>query len=240
MHDSIPQTSGIYKITCTANGKFYIGSAVNLYQRWNRHQSELRSGKHQNPHLQNAWNKYGGDRFVFEVLEYVMSFAVLEREQYWLDKLKPYDANTGFNIALDASSPMRGRVFSPESREKLRLTHLGKPKSPEAIERSAAKRRGRKIPDDQKEKMRQAKLGKKASPETRAKLSAARKGKKLSKGIVHLSRRKDYVVTNPAGAEFLVNGLVNFCEANGLNASAMIDTATGKRLLHKGWKCRYA
>lgn len=236
---SIPRTSGIYKITCTANSKIYVGSAVNLYQRWNRHRSELRTNKHTNPHLQSAWNKYGEQSFIFEVLELVALQSRLGHEQYWLDVLKPYDREIGFNMALDASSPMKGRKASIETREKLRQLHLGKPKSPEAIELSASKRRGRKIPDDQKEKMRQAKLGKKASPETRAKLSAIRKGRKLSVKVIHPSRRKDYIVTDPNGVERLVNGITLFCKENNLNTTVMIRIARGRQDNHKGWKCRY-
>src|SRR5216684_1737979 len=64
----IPATSGIYKITCTANKKIYIGSAVNLYHRKGQHFSDLRQNKHHNPIMQNAWNKYGEQAFIFEVL----------------------------------------------------------------------------------------------------------------------------------------------------------------------------
>src|SRR6266705_1935061 len=46
--------SGIYQITCTANGKIYIGSAANLHRRQRIHYCELQQNKHYNPHLQNA------------------------------------------------------------------------------------------------------------------------------------------------------------------------------------------
>jgi len=146
----IPAISGIYKITCTANKKIYIGSAVNLYLRKHVHFSELRYNKHCNPHLQNAWNKYGEQSFTFEVLEYVLPMSLAAREQYWFKKLKPF-GEKGFNIAREAGSPLGNK------------SRTGMKNTPEA-----------------NEKTRQAKLGHIVSPETRKKLSQARLGKKLS------------------------------------------------------------
>jgi len=63
--------SGIYMILNRLNGKRYIGSAVNLEGRRKRHFRNLRNGKNGNSHLQNAYDKYGGDAFGWEVLKYV-------------------------------------------------------------------------------------------------------------------------------------------------------------------------
>lgn len=101
---SIPQTSGIYRIVCTATKKVYIGSAVNLRQRKVDHFKTLRGNRHANARLQRAWNKYGGDAFEFEIIEFVLAPFLLEREQYWLDKTRSYDDRRGFNIALVAGS----------------------------------------------------------------------------------------------------------------------------------------
>lgn len=69
---TIPQTSGIYKWTCTTTRKIYVGSAVNLRMRWYNHKTSLRKNKHVNSLLQRAWNKYGEECFVFEVIELVL------------------------------------------------------------------------------------------------------------------------------------------------------------------------
>ena len=58
--------SGIYKITNKVNGKFYIGSSVDLKDRWRRHRSHLKNGSHVNTHLQRSYNKYGKEAFIFE------------------------------------------------------------------------------------------------------------------------------------------------------------------------------
>src|SRR5216684_3447498 len=157
----IPATSGIYKITCTANKRIYIGSAVNLRERKRAHFSALRHNRHGNQHLQRAWNKYGEQAFTFEVLEQVLPIALTAREQYWLNKLKPFDRK-GFNIAREAGSTL-GVEMSPETRAKISQANLGKKNTLE-----------------HNEKVRQANLGKKLSPEHRAKIGQAHLGSKRS------------------------------------------------------------
>lgn len=96
--------SGIYKITNLVNGKFYIGSSKNIDLRWDDHKQYLRGGYHINPRLQNAWNKYGEDKFIFEVIEETDTDQkiLFEREDYYLLTLKPYEKNVGYNIGIKA------------------------------------------------------------------------------------------------------------------------------------------
>lgn len=77
--------SGIYVIRNTANGKVYVGSAVNIKGRWAVHKHGLRRGKHHSQRLQRAWNKYGEAAFVLETLELCCVDLLLEREQSYFD-----------------------------------------------------------------------------------------------------------------------------------------------------------
>ena len=127
MSSSIPRTSGIYKIACLPTGKIYIGSAVNLRQRWSDHRKALRGNYHRNVHLQRAWNKYGESAFVFEVAELVMFVEhLIEREQYWMDTT--HACEDGFNIAPIAGSQL-GMKYGPEygvaARERQARTYEG-------------------------------------------------------------------------------------------------------------------
>lgn len=215
MSNSVPHSSGIYRITCTANGKIYIGSAMDFNKRWKNHRVGLNNNNHSNRHLQAAWNKYGKDAFIFEIIEFVMPWSVLDREQYWLDKLKPYNRTIGFNIAENATAPTAGLTFtrnipvSDETKAKLRAANIGKKQSPETIEKRMLKIRGKKQP-----------------PEAIAKTAAA--------------HEKYWVVTSPTGEEKLIKNLSRFCSDNGLNRGNMIMVAVGKRPHNHGWKCRYA
>jgi hypothetical protein len=120
--------SGIYKITNIINGKFYIGSSIDISRRLNAHKSMLINNTHRNPILQRAWNKYGSDKFTFEIVEECTSDQKIcfEREQYYLDLLKPY-LEVGYNIEKTASG---GDTFTlnPNKeaiREKMRILNAG-------------------------------------------------------------------------------------------------------------------
>lgn len=89
--------SGVYCILNTQNGKKYVGSSKNIYSRWQKHRSTLRHGYHHSPHLQNAWNKYGEDKFHFFVLEKCSEDELIEREQFYVDNLHP-EYNTELTV----------------------------------------------------------------------------------------------------------------------------------------------
>ena len=61
---------GIYYIQNTKNGKLYIGQSKRLRERRNRHFYKLRHNKHENPYLQNSFNKYGEEHFSYGVIQY--------------------------------------------------------------------------------------------------------------------------------------------------------------------------
>lgn len=98
---------GIYSITNVANGKKYVGSTAKSFKsRWKKHITNLKSGGHTSHHLQNAWNKYGEDSFVFKVEEIVDDVGnLLNLERDYINK---YDSfNNGYNENPDPNlSPM--------------------------------------------------------------------------------------------------------------------------------------
>ena len=94
---------GIYKIINTINQKIYVGSSKNINIRWERHKYDLIHNKHRNPHLQNSWNKYGENNFLFEIIKIVKDYNnLLKEEQFYLDALNPFQDN-GFNICKQAA-----------------------------------------------------------------------------------------------------------------------------------------
>lgn len=88
---------GIYRIKNLVNDRCYYGSSKQIRKRWLRHVRELKSNTHINSILQRAWNKYGEDSFVFEVVEQCSIKALLETEQRYLD-LQPE-----YNIGMTSS-----------------------------------------------------------------------------------------------------------------------------------------
>ena len=81
--------TGVYKIENKASGDLYIGSCVDFKRRKNRHLRALRTGKHHSRFLQRAWNKYGEDSFIFEILEECSKLECISKENQYFDKLRP-------------------------------------------------------------------------------------------------------------------------------------------------------
>lgn len=104
---------GIYVIKCLPTGKCYVGSALNCRSRTKTHKTRLKRGIHINKHLQAAWNKYGPDAFTFEVLEICKSEnELVEREQWWINKLQSGKSKFGFNIAAAVRQEMPAEQLS--------------------------------------------------------------------------------------------------------------------------------
>lgn len=171
-------TCGIYKITNKQNNKFYIGSSVDIETRWSAHKSYLRRCIHANKHLQNAWNKYGEDNFIFSILIETEEAALLDKEQEFIDELGCCNREVGYNKSLIAGSPMKGRKHSQKTIEKLRQISTGRKHSPETIEKISKANKGRVFTEETRKRMSDAKKGKvpkcafeSPSPEVRKKLS---------------------------------------------------------------------
>ncbi len=116
--------AGIYRILCLNSGKYYLGSSNNCYKRWSTHWSALRANRHQNRHLQFAFNKYGKDAFVFEVLEEVENLdSLLEIEQEFIDQA-PKDLL--LNCSFRANATMLGKQHSSKAKAKIAARSKGK------------------------------------------------------------------------------------------------------------------
>lgn len=149
--------SGIYKISNSISEKFYIGSAVNIKIRFKGHKYKLRHNSHSNIKLQASWNLHGEEAFEFIILEYCEKQNLIEREQYWIDKLEA--VKFGYNINKFANSRL-GMLHTNET--KLKFKSLIRSK-------------------EHKEKLKIARLGTKHTEETKAKMSKSHKGK-MSEG----------------------------------------------------------
>lgn len=247
--NSIPKTSGIYKITCTANGKIYVGSSNDISIRWHHHKKALRKGKHHSIYMQRCWSKYGEQSFVIEVIELVMPSSLLEREQYWLDKIKPF-GQKGFNTNHKVTGGKNfGYKHKPETIEKIRTSHIGIKASNETRAKQSAAKKGKRLSLDHAAKISRSNKGRIHTPQARALISAklmghlgAMKGRKLTVEQVEKVRNhfnQKWIVTNPDGESFEIIGLSQFCRENNLSQGHMHSVASGKRNHHKGWKCKH-
>jgi len=193
--------SGIYQIENQINGKRYIGSAVNLRQRWAVHLSTLRCEQHRNKHLQRAFNKYGELVFTFSILEQIKdSKQLIPHEQYYLDTLNPE-----YNIAPMAGSSL-GVQHTEETRRKQigeRNHFYGKHHSAETRAKMSTALTGKRHPNygkhpntETRRKMSNAHKREHLSVETRAKLRAAKSGKRHPNYGKRLSEETKQKISN--------------------------------------------
>ncbi len=194
----------VYKITNTENNHRYVGSTTaGLRVRRGKHLWELKNNIHHNRHLQRAYNLYGKDKFVFEILEHVADVnTLLAREGHWTDILKPE-----YNIDLKHSALSHiGMKRTEETRRRISESQKGKKERPEVVERLRLRMLGRRLTEDQKrkqiesmkksekvkanlEKIRKERLGTKYSEEHCNNISKALTGRKLSKEHVESIRK---------------------------------------------------
>lgn len=132
--------SGVYLWTNKINGKMYVGSSINLGKRLSMYfsigylEEKRKSGKSV---INIALLKYGYSQFSFSILEYCDVACVLDREQFYLELLKPeYNilqvagSTLGYKHREETLAKFRDRTLTEEQKAKL-LDHLARHNSSE-------------------------------------------------------------------------------------------------------------
>jgi hypothetical protein len=99
-------TEQYYKIILTGGSTYYGRTKHHLYERWGNHLKTARLGYHPNKHLQEVYNKYGGDDWVFEVL----FVKVCSKEQHSIcENTLIHDDSKSLNIRKKLTTKQRKR-----------------------------------------------------------------------------------------------------------------------------------
>ena len=206
--------SGIYKITNFKNNKMYIGSSVDLKRRRKTHFSNLRRNKHINTYLQNSFNKYGESNFTFEILEYVEDkLLLIEKEQYWLDKLNSYKNKYGYNICKKADSVL-GRKHTEEAKKRIRQSNRGK--------------HNFKHTEENKEKIRKFNLENNIIPPSfKGKHWSEEAIRKVARPVINLDTNEEFISINEAARVY------------GTDVSSIIKVCKGSRKIAGGFRWTY-
>lgn len=171
---------GIYRIRNLVNNHSYIGSSKELAKRRNLHFSYLKRNAHVNKHLQNAYNLYGIENFIFEVLEYISNqYDLLYFEQRYIDY---YNDGNLYNLCKVAGSKL-GFKATEETRAKLSIVSKGR-------------NIGRKASPETKLNMSKAHKGRKPTFENRLSRLKAN-----SKPVEQFNKNGDYIATYYSIAE---------------------------------------
>lgn len=209
--------SGIYIIENIIDNKKYIGSAKNFKKRWYVHKSTLNNNCHDNLYLQNAWNKYGANNFIFSILEEIEPEKLIEKEQYYIDLYNVCDRDKGYNLSPTAGNTL-GFKFSEESKLNMSLLKKDKP-SP---------RKNYKHSEETKNKLRKKGkgLGRKTSEKTKeiqrkphGAMSETTK-KKLSDwrlGLVPSEKNGKWMIKRDIKIKNIDNTIKNRGEKNGMS-----------------------
>lgn len=146
---------GIYKIKNIITNDYYIGSSKNINKRWNEHKRTLKKGIHHSKILQNAYNKYGQENFIYEIIYECNVDDIIFYEQKFLNEEKPK-----YNI-LKIAGNFTGYKHSDLTKLKISKANKGKKREP--------------LSDETKFKIGNANKGKVFTNTHKKKLSDARK-----------------------------------------------------------------
>lgn len=225
--------AGIYSFVNLVNGKRYIGQAVDIDKRILSHSIGLKSGHHDSPKLQNAWNKYGYQNFIVETListdndipkKYLKVFLDF-LEKYYIEE---YDSKkSGYNCTIGGDGAL-GLIHSPTARHKMseiRKKMIGS-KNPLY---------GRKFPKTS-ERMKGA-----GNP-----MFGKCGDKSPSFGVIRNDMcgenslfAVEVILISPEGKEIKMKSYHQFCKDNQLTTANICKVLSGERKHHKGWTGRY-
>lgn len=108
---------GIYKIENISTKKVYIGSSVDIKSRQYKHFWMLDRNTHDNIHLQNSYNKYKKDSFIFEIIEECKHKDLVSKENYYIKLYRSNIPEGGYNLAT--VNEFRRNTFNDEVKKKI-------------------------------------------------------------------------------------------------------------------------
>lgn len=135
---------GIYIIRCQKTKLYYLGSSINIVDRWDAHRRALNNGQHHSHKLQEAWNTFGAQSFEFKFVKAVIGnlAALRDAEQVCLDQFKPHvygynisglasridytlDVRDKLSMSAQGNTRCNGRIASPSTKQKLSIAAIG-------------------------------------------------------------------------------------------------------------------
>ena len=178
--------SGIYKWTNKISNDVYIGQSIDLSKRFIRYFNLSYLKNRETLVISRALIKYGYNNFSLEILEYCDIADLTEREQYYLDTLKPrYNtlkiagSSSGHKLSEETKAKISKALKGVYVKEKSAL--YGSSLSEETKALMSLKKSksnnplfGKTHTEESKELMRQKALGRKHSEETLLKISVSR------------------------------------------------------------------
>lgn len=153
IHMAPHKKCGVYLIFNIFSEKGYIGISKNIGRRWSDHKIKLKTNRHKNGKLQNAFNKYGEGSFVYCVLTTCIQEQLKSEEERFL------------------------KLFKEEDIYNLRSAEYYESLSSSSKQKMSDAKKGKKLSEEHKKRISEGLKGRIVYADTRLKLSESNKGK---------------------------------------------------------------
>lgn len=210
------------------NGKKYFGiTSQKVEQRWGKNGDGYRT-----QYFYRAIQKYGWENIKHYVLfENLTKEEAEQKEVYLIKKNNTVDSRFGYNV--DFGGALHGK-HSPATREKLRLSHLGKKLSEETKRKMSISRTGQKRTVETREKLRLLRIGEK-NPNYNKKMSEEQK--KIRSEISKEKSIKRKVFCFQTG--IIYPSIAEASRLLGVHHQNIIKVCKGERKTTKGYSFNY-
>lgn len=223
--------SGIYLITVRRPNDlplYYVGQSKNINKRFGQHKSALRNNRHRNKRLQYAFNKYGAETILFDVLETCDVSDLDNYEFWWLSQSVGFDRVC--NVGIHPAAPMRCVKFSDDHCKKISAAISG--------ENHYSRRRG-PMPQEHRDAISRGVSGKTRSAESRARYSTATLGSKNPmfgmSGLLS-ARAQSVRGTSVSTGEVIEFDSMNLAESEGFRQEQISKCCSGTIKTHGGYR----
>ena len=208
---NLPTCQCIYGLIFTLTRQFYVGQAIVFGKRISDHIADFRYQQHHNYLLQDLWNKHGPEAFQIKILEYISDGRLLTQiEQDYVDMLGSMYYDNGFNLIepIGFKNGFLGKHHTEETKQKLRLVHLGKKLTPEHIAKSVASATGLKRSEEFKQAQK----------------------------IRNLHVTKGFTLISPEGQLVSCIGILQTSQKLNIPINYISNLVNKRKLYHKGWR----
>jgi group I intron endonuclease len=218
----------IYAIVNNVNGKRLAGQTWEYKRRIKEHRLILAKNKHENPHIQYAYNLYGKEHFSYEILKEI---KCLQSE---LDKLEEkyrieYFPNV-YNIRTGGNG---GCKFNEDAKQRMRESQQKLAKSTNSEKQRIAANKRWSMPNS---KIWRKEMNDKIwnDAETRTKMVAASQQSAKARGQQQAKTYNGFI--SPTGQIYtpIVN-LREFCRTHKLDRANLLKVYRKTKPQYKGW-----
>jgi len=184
----------IYSIKNVITNHIYIGQTNDISKRFSAHRRELIRNVHTNIQMQNSFNKYGMDNFIFEIIEtdIICPLVIDFKERFYIKLYKSMNKEFGFNRE---SGGNKNKTVCKEVRQRKSENMKGSKHFLFGVKGSNHPRTGKKHTEEWKKRFSEIRMGHKHSEATKRLITKSRIG--------HLNPASRKVINTVTGEIFL-------------------------------------